>query len=185
MGIKSFMNMSLKFLFYPCLLFLGIYACKQEASTNVGADNTKSVEPAAEAVQTTSSEENPNLVANMSWTFLTDQLFHHGATVKSGISDPDLNKGHWMDFHDNGTYDYGVWGEKSYDGHWTYDETTRNLQLKPSGSQKPSEWQVMHKDRKLILIGTHTYGDNAYQVQWIRYPQRPDKNAKPGGYQGD
>jgi hypothetical protein len=121
----------------------------------------------------------------MSWTFLTDQLFRHDATVKSGTPDPDYNKGHWIDFHDNGSYDYGIWREKSYDGKWTYTDTTRTLRMIPNGSQKPSEWEVMHKDRKLVLIGTHTYGDNALQEQWIRYEQRPDKNAKPEEYEGD
>jgi len=121
----------------------------------------------------------------MSWTFLTDQLFQHNATVKSGTLDPEYNKGHWMALHDNGTYDYGVWGDKLYDGKWTYTEGTRTLRFTPNDDHKPSEWEVMHKDRKLVLIGTHTYGDNAFQQQWIRNEQRPDKNAKPAEYEDE
>jgi len=161
-----------------------VYACNRVAPATQQSAEEPVATPAdtstaAQSQNTAAEETNPNLVANMSWTFLTDQLFQHSVTVKAGVADTETDKGHWVDFKDNGTYDYGVWGDKLYSGNWTYNDTTQTLLLKPSGSQKPSEWQVMHKDRKLVLIGTATYGDNPYQVQWIRYAQRPDKNAKP------
>lgn len=151
------------------LLALVLIACKQEATTTE-ATAADSIVPKAEG--------NPNLVANMPWTFLTHQLFHHRVTVTSGKVDEQLRKGHWIDFLENGKFDYGIWGDKTYEGTWTYDDQTKILELKSSGKEKPSEWRVMHKDDNLILIGTTTYGDNPQQVQWIRHENRPDKNAK-------
>lgn len=145
--------------------------CKQEASTTeeTAADST-GVQAAPQATNTSAS--NPNTVANMPWTFLTHQLFHNRATVVSGKVGENPKAGHWIDFHDNGTYDYGVQGEKTQDGSYTYSDDTKVLQLTPrSGS--PSEWRVMHKDDNLILVGTATYGNNTHQEQWVRRDYRP------------
>lgn len=161
--------------FIPFVLpVLMLFACKQEASVT---EEESAVDSTSN--HSTPSASNPNLVANMPWTFLTHELYHQRITVVSGKADENMRKGHWMDFNDNGTYDYGVWGDKTFDGTWTYDDATKILTLKPNnGKEKMSEWRVMHKDDNLILVGTATYGDNAQQVQWIRHAQRPDKNAK-------
>ena len=158
----------------PGLMLIALFACKQEATTTdqTAVDTLATPEPVA-------NDKNPNLVANMSWTFLTDKLFHHRTTVTSGKVDQNDRKGHWIDFHDNGKFDYGEWGDKTYDGTWFYNDETKLLELKPSGSQKPSEWRLMHKEDNLIMVGTGTYGNNTQQVQWIRHEERPDKNAKP------
>ena len=156
------------------LLICALIACKQEAS-----ETTETPTEAAPSSQPATGSDNPNLVANMDWTFLTDKLFHHRVTVASGKSDKNTRKGHWMDFQEKGKYESGVWGEKTAEGSWTYDDNSKLLTLKPTGDAKPSEWRVMHKDNNLILVGTATYGNNAEQVQWIRNEARPDPNAKP------
>lgn len=157
------------------LLIIGaLFACKQEASE---ATETPVETPAAS--QPTAGSDNPNLVANMDWTFLTDKLFHHRVTVASGKIDENVRKGHWMDFQEKGRFESGVWAEKTSEGSWTYDDNSKLLTLKPTGDAKPSEWRIMHKDNNLILVGTATYGNNAEQVQWIRHEARPDPNAKP------
>ncbi len=165
------------------LVFLACYACKQEGS----ATETRSAAPSPPAATQPPAEKpvaeqsgNPNLVANMSWTFLTDKLFQNRATVVSGQGNDNPNQGHWIDFNPDGTYTYGVWGEKTVEGTWTYDDDTQLLEMMPSsGNQKRSEWTVKYSDDKLVLVGTATYGDNAYQEMWIRVDHLPDKNAKP------
>ncbi|HLF62937.1 MAG TPA: hypothetical protein VI603_04270 [Saprospiraceae bacterium] len=166
--------MKFKRMLIPVLVMNILFSCKQEATTS----ETTSSEGDTTALSSPSTE-NPNLVANMPWTFLTHQLFRHHVTVTSGKIDPEERKGHWIDFLENGKYDYGVWGDKTQEGTWSYDDQTKLLELKPSGNENPSEWRVMHKDNNLILIGTATYGNNPQQVQWIRHEGRPDKNVKP------
>lgn len=156
------------------LFICALIACKQEAS-----ETTDTPVETAPAVQSATGSDNPNLAANMDWTFLTDKLFHHRVTVASGKIDENVRKGHWMDFLEKGKYESGVWSEKTGEGSWTYGDSSKLLTLKPTGDAKPSEWRVMHKDNNLILVGTATYGNNAEQVQWIRNEARPDPNAKP------
>ncbi len=162
------------------LILCSVFACKPEATPT--KETTIEV-PAAD--ETTTNEKNPNLAANMSWTFLTDQLFHHRVTVERGNVDENERKGHWVDFHENGKYDYGVWGDKTLEGTWSYDDNTKVLEMKPMGDAKPSEWRLKHMEDNLIMLGTATYGNNTQQVQWIRHEQRPDKNAKPVDEQED
>lgn len=159
------------------ILGLSVISCKQEQPvqenppvSTVHADSTPP-KPAPAG--------NPNLAANMSWTFLTDQLFHHDATVTSGKPDPNVRKGHWMDFSEDGTYTYGVWDKNSYTGTWSYNNDTKVLLLQPSDpKEKTSEWRVHHNDNTLVLAGTATYGDNANQIRWMRHAEKPDPNAK-------
>jgi hypothetical protein len=160
----------------PAILLVAFLSCKHEAATTTEETSTDTL---TSGRANTANARNPNLAANMNWTFLTDKLFHHRVTVASGKVDENARKGHWIDFHDNGKYDYGVWGDKTLDGTWFYDDNAKLLQLTPSGQEKPSEWRLMHKDDNLIMVGTATHGDNAQQVQWIRHEERPDKNAKP------
>ncbi len=115
-------------------------------------------------------------VSNMPWTFLTNGIFHNNATITIGqkmTSNP--NEGHWIDFKDNGEYDYGIWDKKQYDGAYYYDNDTHILQLQPRADVKKSEWQVMHKDDNLILVGTGTYSDNATQMRFVRKTSYPQK----------
>ena len=168
-------HMKIIYLFTSLVIAFSTICCKQEATTTDESASSDAQETSAAPV---SSNANQNLAANMSWTFLTHQLFHHNVTVASGTVDQDTKKGHWMDFHDNGTYDYGIWGEKTYSGTWTYNDQTKLLELKPAGGEKASEWQVGHRDDNLILVGTATHGDNRYQVRWLRNENRPEKNTQ-------
>lgn len=169
--------------FTPFVLLVGILilaSCKQEATTTEetsDSHDTMSLVSSGTSAQTQSSG-NPALAENMSWTFLTHQLLHNRATVVSGNVGENPKAGHWMDFHENGTYEYGIWSEKTVEGTWSYDNETKLLQLKPaSGSQ--SEWRVMHKEDNVVLIGTTTHGNNTNQEQWVRKAQRPSKNTQP------
>ena len=142
-----------------------------EADAHAGHNHA----PGEQHDHSTDDAAGANQVSNMPWTFLTSGVFHNNATITIGeqpSSNP--NKGHWIDFKDNGTYEYGIYNEKQYDGSYYYDNEARLLQLHPRSDIKKSEWQVMHKDDNLILVGTSTYSDNATQMRFIRrngYPQ--------------
>ena len=165
---------------------LMILSCKQENNTSQD-QTTPEQAPAAVSPpaapgspQAESGDNNPNTVANMPWTFLTHQLFQNRATVVSGRVGENPKEGYWLDFKENGTYDYGIWGEQKGSGTWTYDNDTRLLEMTPtSGPDKPSEWQVKHKEDNVVLLGTARFGNNTNQENWVRRATLPDQNAKP------
>lgn len=159
--------------FINCLLLLLLLGCKTET------ESSDQQEPSAEITtdSPSTSKGNPNLVANMPYAFLTDEMFHHRITIVSGKPDEETNKGHWMDLHENGTYDYGVWDKQTYSGHWKYDDNSKLLEFRPSGNEKTTEWRIMYRDDNLYLAGTVTYGNNSFQAHWVRMPDKP----KPGG----
>ena len=162
-------------------LLIALVACTSETEST---EDTTGGEPET-GTSTGSSEAapqaNPNKVENMTWTFLVDGIFHNNATITAGQSPKDNpNIGAWIDFKDNGTYEYGTWGEKQYDGTWFYDGDQELLDLKPSAeaSVNPSQWVVKHKENSLIWIGTPKYSNNATQMRWLRRQEYPTQPAE-------
>lgn len=145
------------------LLFAGLLllSCKSDDSTTTESDPTDNGQLAAEP---------------MPWTFLTAGIYHNNATVVIG-QDPGSNPnvGVWLDFHDNGTYDYGRYEAKEGTGKWFYDHDNQLLELAPGGDRKPSEWRVMSRDDNLILVGTSKYGNNAQQQRFNRADGLPER----------
>ena len=144
------------------------------------AEDSASSTPQAESATSGAGEQPTNTattVDQMPWTFLIDGIYHNNATITSGQNPADNpNKGAWIDFKDNGTYDYGKYDKKEYSGSWFYDGDKEFLELNPEGEERPSEWQLKYKDNNLIWVGTNKYGDNATQMRWLRrqgYPARP------------
>lgn len=158
----------------PCLLLLltigmfHISACKSEDSTTEDRETVPDVQESAEF---------PTADFDASqWTFLTSGIFHNNVTISVG-EDPKTNprEGHWIDFHNDGTYKYGIWDQTSHSGLWFYDSENSLLDLQPSDDTKPSQWQVMHRDHILIFIGTAKYRDNALQIRYIRHDSLPTR----------
>jgi hypothetical protein len=164
---------TMRLAFINCLILLLLLGCKPESNTSPQDERPAEIPTDSASL----SKGNPNLVANMPYTFLTDEMFHHRITVISGKPDEESNKGHWLDLHDNGTYDYGIWDKQTYSGQWKYDDNSKLLELRPSGNEKPTEWRVMYRDDNLYLAGTVTYGNNSRQAHWVRMPDKP----RPGG----
>ncbi len=169
----------MRFFFYAFLVTL--VACTSDAETTEDTTATKEAEPTTNtgAAGNITPQANPNTVENMTWTFLVDGIFHNNATITAGKSPKDNpNTGAWIDFKDNGTYEYGTWGEKQYEGTWFYDGEAELLDLTPSGnaSAGPSQWTVKHKENSLIWIGTPKYSNNATQMRWLRRQDYPSEN---------
>lgn len=149
------------FIFLCLSVICLIAACKQEDSATE---------------DTTTQTDTTTQQTDMPWTFLTDGIYHNNVTVTVGQDlTTNPNEGHWIDFHSNGKFDYGIWGETSYSGTWFYDNQSALLELTPSGDQKRSEWRVMHRDRTLILQGTPKFQDNALQMRFIKHDSLPSK----------
>jgi hypothetical protein len=155
------------------LTIITFYACTgedKEAATDSGSQGA--------VAESTSSGSTSNSIENLPWTFLVNGVYHNNATIGAGsTTKQNVNKGHWIDFNENGTYTYGVWGDKQYDGSWFYDGDNNILDLTPKDDHSPSQWKVMHKDDNLIWMGTSKYGNNATQIQWLRrdgYPVKQD-----------
>jgi len=161
--------------FVFAILILTLCGCAGEDNE---AASDSSTQAETNAQKSDSEASNPNTAENLPWTFLVTGRFHNNITVSAGSgSKGNVNEGHWIDFKENGTYDYGVWGDKEYDGKWFYDGDTYILDLSPNDDHKKSQWKVMHKDDNLIWMGTPKFGDNAIQVQWLRregYPSKQD-----------
>ena len=157
------------------LFFIGIAVitwtsctADSEATEDSSAATTTESQPAATGGNT--ADELP-------WTFLVAGILHNNATIQAGKS-PKVNEnaGHWIDFKENGTFEYGVYEEKSYSGTWHYDGETDMLELTPdNNAAKQSEWTIKHQANNLIWIGTPTYGDNSIQMQWLRREGYPSK----------
>ncbi len=148
-----------------------------EAATDDSSKNEVSAEKTTSSGSaSTPAGSNANSIENLPWTFLVSGIYHNNATIGAGSgSKQNVNEGHWINFHENGTYEYGIWGEKEYDGSWFYDGKTNILDLTPKGDKGPSQWRVMHKDDNLIWMGTAKYGNNSLQIQWLRREGLPAK----------
>ena len=141
------------------------------------SEATEDTGDAGSTGQTVDPASAGNTAEELPWTFLVAGVLHNNATIAAGKSAKEnANEGHWIDFKENGTFDYGVWDQKSYAGTWHYDAATDRLELSPeNNAAKRSEWTVKHQADNLIWIGTAKYGDNAIQMQWLRREGYPSK----------
>ena len=163
--------------FYGCAGDDSDSAADSTSQTEAGTKNSTSSAQTSDS-ETTPSNSDANTIENLPWTFLVTGVYHNNATIGAGSGDKkNINEGHWINFYENGTYDYGIWGEKEYDGTWFYDGDTNILDLTPKGDHEQSQWRVMHKDDNLIWLGTAKYGNNSLQVQWLRREGLPVKKG--------
>lgn len=161
------------------LLIASLYGCAGE-DKEAASDSTSQTEvsPAKSGSTSAPTGANANSIENLPWTFLVNGIYHNNATIGAGSgSKKNMNEGHWINFHENGTYEYGIWGDKEYDGSWFYDGSTNILDLTPKDNHEPSQWRVMHKDDNLIWMGTSKYGNNSLQIQWLRKEGLPVKQG--------
>lgn len=163
------------------MFLIAFAACTSDTETTEDSAAVNDAEPTSNSgsAGNNAPQPNPNTVDNMAWTFLVDGIFHNNATITAGKSPKDNpNQGAWIDFKDNGTYEYGTWGDKQYQGTWFYNGDTEVLDLTPDAgaSAGPSQWTVKHKENSLIWIGTAKYGNNATQMRWLRRESYPSQN---------
>lgn len=153
-------------LFAAIMFFI---ACKENASTQQEGTTTGTPEPSKTTTGITST-------GGHDYTFLTNQLFHYKAANIVG-KDPSENPyaGQWIDLLPDGTFTAGTLKEQTHTGHWDYNPQAKVLSLRPDDTSKfkLSEWNVMHNDDMVVLVGTQTYGNNSTQIQLVRSTELP------------
>jgi len=159
-----------------CALFIG---CKQESGATSDVTTPESeveteiprtpVDPSTLEVDAPDKDPAP-------WTFLTADLFHY--TMIDEINekiDRAEYIGRWINLKDDWTYEGGYLEESTTAGTWEYDHDSKILDIKPVDVTKRSQWRLLHRNDKVVLAGTSLYGDNARQMRWERFPERPSR----------
>lgn len=92
------------------------------------------------------------------------------------ISKRDDYIGDWIDFKDDFTYDYGTYSETRGEGRYHYRTDINQLVMVDNNkNQNPQEWSVKVGGDVLVLVGTSTYKNNAYQMKLSRSDNKPTK----------
>lgn len=103
---------------------------------------------------------------------LTYEFVHDGRK----ISKKGEFEGSWIDYKDDFTYDYGNYDEIDGSGRYHFRSDINQLvMIDNNKNQNPQEWDVKIAGDVLILVGTSTYGNNAYQMKLQRKNTKPQK----------
>ena len=85
-------------------------------------------------------------------------------------------KGQWIDFDKDYTYKYGYYDKVEGSGKYYFNiETKQLLILDDDPMKKPYEYIAKLHNGHMVLMGTKTYKDNAYQAKLINVPHIPAK----------
>ena len=170
----------MRFSFTICLAFIlvTLISCKRDATSSADVQEV----PTTHGIDSVQSNSNvttstPVPTGGHDYTFLTHELFHIGGAHISGAKDDKEQpyKDQWIELVPHGTFKWGDHKAELYSGTWSYNNDAKLLRLVPgSGDAKASEWNVMHNDNMVILLGTKTYGNNNTQIQLIRSTTLPD-----------
>lgn len=103
---------------------------------------------------------------------LNYEFVHNGRE----ISKKGAYAGSWIDFKSDFTYDYGTYDTTDGSGRYHFRSDINQLvMIDNSKDQNPQEWDVKIGGDVLILVGTNTYGNNAYQMKLQRSDAKPVK----------
>jgi hypothetical protein len=160
-------------IFASMVILLCLFSCKETATTQ---------EEQAEATSPTPAPANPANQGNIpsgghDQTFLTDKLFIYKASNVIGKeAGVNVYEGQWIDLSPDGSFKAGKLKEQTHTGKWDYNPQAKVLLLRPdnpTAEYKISEWNVMHNNDMVVLVGTQTYGNNSTQIQLVRSEQLP------------
>lgn len=94
----------------------------------------------------------------------------------SKISKKEEYIGDWIDFKNDFTYEYGNYDQIQGNGRYHYSmDKTQLVMVDNNDKLNPQEWDIKTGGDVIIMIGTKTYGNNAYQIKLERQPDRPLK----------
>ena len=114
------------------------------------------------------------------WAFLTADLWHYVfALTVTEVPEKNPYEGFWIDFHDDGTYEKGVYDDVTVEGVFTFDNNTKRLRIYPTkGDDRIREWEILTNGDVIIFVGTNTFGNNSEQIKLERATQRPVKKVQ-------
>ena len=114
----------------------------------------------------------PDTYAVIEAGVLNYEFVHNGRE----ISKKDAYLGSWIDFKNDFTYDFGTYAKVEGSGRYHYrSDINQLLMIDNNKNQNPQEWDVKIGGDILIMVGTHTYGNNAYQMKLQRSDTKPVK----------
>ncbi len=92
------------------------------------------------------------------------------------ISKRDEYKGDWIDFKADFTYDYGTYDVTRGGGRYHFrTDINEMVMVDNDKNQNPQEWSVKIGGDVIVLVGTSTYKNNAYQMKLSRSDNKPVK----------
>jgi len=94
----------------------------------------------------------------------------------SKISKSEDYVGDWINFKDDFTYEYGNFDTVQGEGRYHYSMDKSQLVMVDNNEKlNPQEWDIKSGGDVIIMIGSKTYGNNAFQIKLERQPDRPTK----------
>lgn len=94
----------------------------------------------------------------------------------SRMSRPEEQFGNWIDFKEDFTYDYGNFDNIQGAGRYHYSQDKKILlMIDNREDENPQEWNIKSAGDVIIMVGSHTYKNNAFQMKLERVPERPKK----------
>ena len=92
------------------------------------------------------------------------------------MSKPGDYDGHWVQYKDDFTYDYGIYSEQNGSGKYHYRlDDNMMIMLDDDESVAPKEWQVKHGGQVMVLVGSHGFGNNGMQMKMLKSNEKPSK----------
>lgn len=109
------------------------------------------------------------------WAFLTSDLWHYVfALTVTDVPDKNPYEGYWIDFHDDGTYEKGIYDDVTVEGVFTFNNDNKRLRIYPTkGDDKIREWEIKTNGDVIIFVGTNTFGNNSEQIKLERAKAKP------------
>jgi hypothetical protein len=124
----------------------------------------------AEAILKYREENNPKKWAIIDvgvWKY--DGIFKDGTLLKQGEVE-----GKWIDFDQNGNYEYGLNSNILGKGRYHYDnDKSTLLLLDDTRTKKPEEYNARLINGIMIIQGMDTYQDNGFQAKLSKMDARP------------
>jgi len=105
---------------------------------------------------------------------ITDSLWHFYFALSIAEETPKDNiyKGHWLDLKEDFTYSKGIYSEKTDEGRYLYVPQNGTIELR-STRDSSSEWKLKVDPDAMLLIGTQKYGNNSWQIKFLRKSSLP------------
>lgn len=167
------------------ILMVGMIACNQNKSAepNQVAEDTG---PRTVKMDKSSPDDRAtaaSLIAHRSkegkaYAILTSGFWNYQFVFDGReMSKPGDYDGHWIQYKDDFTYDYGIYGDQNGSGKYHYRlDDNMMIMLDDDETVQPKEWQVKHGGEVMVLVGSHGFGNNGMQMKMLKTPERPVKS---------
>lgn len=140
------------------------------AENKMGAGKIAQLHKQAEAILAYRRENKPD-----NYAIIDVGVWEYEAAFKDGaMSKPGAYKGHWIDFSQDNSYEFGINGNIQGKGKYHYDNDTHLLLLvNDDPNVKPEEYEIKLVNEVMIMMGNLTYQDNGFQAKLLKIQKRP------------